>query len=599
MSTPQFAQTFRRSLLLLAAPLLLELIVYLGRQDIRPGLSAAGSVILVLFYAAVLFTAASAMAAFVFSRLSLRIEVILPCLFFGLFLALAASRLLPFDSGASPARLAVFALSFIAAAVGYWIVSRRNLAFTRLLLAEWVFCAAAAWSLGHLFEFPLHSPITVFLLFTALFAGTLFLPYKILAAGGVFVLLLQWQTRTVVPSFAPPAPLQPYRRVIVMGIDGVSPEVMRKMAAAGKLPAFQRVMKEGVSGRLHTLSIPFSPLVWNTIYTGAPPRRHGIMAFTSTGVAGAAPFTSLWLDNWTNSDWAHLAVKSLQKAGVLRILSPATARNRKEPALWNIVDQNAASSIVIGGWTTYPPEKIRGTFVSDYAASAANAPGTFYPVTRQTEEALAYQPDVSKGPEEIRRYLAKDARMHRLTMLLSRQASSDTRFVFSYYCAVDAYGHHYGTYMDMKSTPPARRADLMRMREDVYVGIDRYLQDYLQLLDGRTLLIVLSDHGFHFDKRQHNYPVDGVVLMMGPGVRADTMIEDSVYAIAPTVTYALGLPPSAGFQGKPMKQAFEGIIHELAAREYRSGSNFVETAGQEELDEQKLQELQDLQYIDR
>ena len=597
--TESYGHIFLRSLLFVAAPMLLELMVYLSRGEIRPGLGAAGSVAFVLLYAGILFTVVSAAAALIFLRLPLRLEAAVTCLFFGLFLALAASRLLPFDSGASPARLIVFALSLLAAAAAYRILARRERTLTRLLVAEWIYCAVAAWSLGHLFEFPLHSPVTVFLLFTALFAALLFLPAKILAAGAVFVLVLQWQSRTVLPSFAPPAPLQPYQRAIVVGVDGLSPEVIRKMAAAGKLPAFGRMIQEGVSGRLHTLSIPFSPLVWNTIYTGTEPRRHGIMAFTRTGVAGAAPFLSLWLDNWTNSDWIHLSVKALQRTDAISIVAPATARDRKEPALWNIMDQNGAESIVAGGWTTYPPEKIRGTFVSDYAAAAAQARGTSYPVNRAIEEALAYQPDVSGGPEEIRRYLAKDERIHRVVLDVSRNASADTRFVFAYYCAVDAFNHHYGTHMDMKTTTTDRRAALLQMREQVYINIDRYLQDYLRLLDNHTLLIVLSDHGFHFDKRQHNYPTDGIVLMMGPGVRKNTMIEDSVYSIAPTVAYALGLPPSAGFQGKPMKQAFEGIIHELPARVYRPGTNFLETAGQEELDEQKLQELQDLQYINR
>ena len=579
--------------------MLLELIVYLCRPEIRPPLAAAAGIPFVFLYAGVLFAAASAVLAVIFMRLPLRIEFVFPCLFFGLFLAMASSRLLPFDSGASPARLIVFALSLVAAGAAYRFLSRSGRTLTRLTAAEWIFCAVAAWSLDRLFEFPLHSPITVFILFIALFAALMYLPGQILAAAGVVVILLQLPGRTVLPAFAPPVQLQPYQRVLFVGVDGLSPEVVRKMAAAEKLPAFQRMMKEGVSGRLHTLRVSFSPLVWNTIYTGTEPRRHGIMAFTRTGVAGGAPFLSLWLDNWTNSDWIHLSVKALQRAGALQIVAPATSKNRTEPALWNIVDQNGAASSVIGGWTTYPPEEIRGTFVSDYAASAAQTLGTYYPVSKQLGELLAYQPDVSAGPEQIRRYLAKDARMHRLTIELAQQASADTRFFFTYYCSVDAYGHHYGTNLDMKSTPPSLRGALLRIREDVYRNIDRYLQDYIKLLDGHTLLIVASDHGFHFDKRQHNYPVDGIVLMMGPGVRRDTIIEDSVYSIAPTVTYALGMAPSEGFQGRPMKQAFEGIIHELPARTYERQLRFLEVTGQNELDEQKLQELQDLQYIDR
>jgi hypothetical protein len=111
--------------------------------------------------------------------------------------------------------------------------------------------------------------------------------------------------------------------------------------------------------------------------------------------------------------------------------------------------------------------------------------------------------------------------------------------------------------------------------------------------------MVCSDHGFHFDKRQHNYPVDGIILMMGRGVRKETTIEGSVFGIAPTIAYALGLQPSTQFEGLPLKQAFQGIIPALTPRVYRRQDRFFEVAGRGELDEQKLQELEDLQYINR
>lgn len=594
-----YGKTFLRTLLFLSAPLTVEMIVYLCRPEIRPRPAAAGSVAMLLVDFALLFSVLAAALTPLLQRLPLRIEALFPSLFFGLFTALAASRLLPFDSGLSPARCAVFVAAAVAGCLTYALIHRLQLRLPRLLLTCFLFNAAAAYALGFLFEPPLHNAITVFLMACVMMVALLMLPGKVLAGAVVVAGLFQFHARTVLPAFAPPNKMEAFRSVVLIGVDGLSPEVVRKMAAAGRLPTFAGLMKNGVSGRLHTIAIPFSPLVWNTIYTGTEPRRHGIMAFTSTRVAGAGPFLSLWLDNWTNSDWIHRSVDILKKAGAIHVGLPVTSRDRREPALWNMVEQNGGSSVVAGGWTTFPPEMISGTYVSDYAAYTGKPLGTYYPMSHQVDDLLAVEPDVSGAPEEIRRYLAKDEKIHNLSLELFRKASTDTRFLFAYYCAVDAFGHHYGTFMDMKSTPGPRREELIRMREDVYRRIDQYLKDYIDMMDDGTLLIVCSDHGFHFDKRQHNYPVDGVVLMVGRGIRQNTVIEGSVYDVAPTVLYALGLAPSSGFQGRPMKQAFEGIVPQPQPRMYERGTKFFEVPGLEGLDEQKLQELQDLQYIDR
>jgi arylsulfatase A-like enzyme len=117
-------------------------------------------------------------------------------------------------------------------------------------------------------------------------------------------------------------------------------------------------------------------------------------------------------------------------------------------------------------------------------------------------------------------------------------------------------------------------------------------------VDDRTLLIVCSDHGFHYDKRQHNYPVDGVLLMAGKNVR-NLRIEGSVYDIAPTIIYGLGISGSKDFHGLPLKQAFSGIVPELPAKQYLRAQNYYEVTKENVLEQEKLEELEDLQYINR
>lgn len=606
---PRLAACLGRAYALLGVPLLVELLAYLVRPEVYPAyLPLSGKLILfplTFFYFAVLFGIPSVPLALVIRRVGFRAETAVPPLFFGLFLALTLSRLLPRDSGLSPARLGVFAISLALVVIFYSILRVRRPSLSRLVICTSVYAGISAYSLAMLFQFPLSGVWSALLLHSLFFAALFIPPGKWSAGLLVFVLVLFFPGRSRLPqpaavSFANPMPA--YQRVIVIGMDALSPDVLSELVSQGKLPAFSRMMAGGASGRLQTVAVPFSPVVWNSIYTGTLPRQHGIMGFTFTRVLGAPPFISLWLDNWSNSDWMHLAVRALEAGRILRTGAPARSRDRLKPAVWNMLQQNGASSVVVGGWTSYPPERILGSFVSEYAftAGAKERIGSYCPANPQAEQVLAQDPNVDAWPAEIRRYISRDMKVHSLSSALFQSGSADARFLFAYYSAADAYGHHYGTRIGMKKTSVGEVRQLTAMRAAVYAQLDSYMQTYLSMLeDGRTLLIVCSDHGFRFDKRLHNYPVDGVFLAVGKGVRKVGITGANVYSIAPTVMYALGMPPERDFREAPLKEIFERPISQPPPRDYQRNRSFFDTSSDSRFQQDNMKELQDLGYVNR
>lgn len=599
----RFRHTLGVTLLFLILPIFCELLVYLFRPDAYPAylplFAKVSNIGLVFFCFGILLGIVSPVLALLLSVSRARAEILAPCGFFALFSSLTMARLLPLDSGASPMRITVFVAGFALAVAAFLLLRSRTIPAWRLLIATCVYCAASASLLPYLFQIPGQSVVLAAVIQAGFFAALFFLPLKVIFALAVFLGIFFFPAETTLPRFAPPNKIEPFRRVILIGIDGMSPEVLDRMTEEGKLPAFRKVMSRGASGTLHTLDSPFSPLVWNTIYTGEAPEHHGIMAFTYTRVFGAPPFLSLWLDDWTDSDWVHESTRMLHRAGVVQIVGPALSKSRLKPALWNIVDQNGMDSLVVGGWTTFPPEQIRGTYVSDFALMAGRTiKGTYYPDNQKTADLLGYKPDVPQWPVELQRYINKDERGHHIVTEMLRSGAKDS-FVSAYYSSVDAFGHHFGTRIDMKATSPADRDRYIKMRDEEYILMDRHLQDFLSLMDDHTLLIVCSDHGWHFDKRQHNYNVSGVLLFYGNGVRTHQDIEASVYNIAPTITYALGLPPSAGFQDVPLRQVFDGIIPRKPPKQYEPQKRFFDLLSDKALEREKMEEMEDLQYINR
>lgn len=70
------------------------------------------------------------------------------------------------------------------------------------------------------------------------------------------------------------------RKVIVLGVDGASPVFIERMINEGKLPAFKKLLKEGVYAPYCLSSIPTStPENWTTISTGAWNGTHQVMSF--------------------------------------------------------------------------------------------------------------------------------------------------------------------------------------------------------------------------------------------------------------------------------------------------------------------------------
>ena len=65
------------------------------------------------------------------------------------------------------------------------------------------------------------------------------------------------------------------RRLLVLGVDAVSPQLLRAWAADGTLPNVAALMAEGLTGETRGVEGLFDGATWPTFYTGVAPGRHG------------------------------------------------------------------------------------------------------------------------------------------------------------------------------------------------------------------------------------------------------------------------------------------------------------------------------------
>jgi predicted AlkP superfamily phosphohydrolase/phosphomutase len=69
------------------------------------------------------------------------------------------------------------------------------------------------------------------------------------------------------------------KKVLVVGIDGASLQVIEEMRSRGGLPVLSSIMDKGTAGVLTSVVPPLSPPAWSTFLTGANPGKHGVFHF--------------------------------------------------------------------------------------------------------------------------------------------------------------------------------------------------------------------------------------------------------------------------------------------------------------------------------
>lgn len=157
------------------------------------------------------------------------------------------------------------------------------------------------------------------------------------------------------------ADTEPAGRTIVLGFDGMDPNLAAQWMASGDLPNFATLAQRGHFGPLAT-SIPAqSPVAWSSFATGLKPGAHGIYDFLRRDPANYLPSFSvsetLFADTFIEfGDW--------------RIpLEDAVIRNRRVGTpFWTELESEGGSATVLRVPVTFPPDDI------DYMVAGMGVP---------------------------------------------------------------------------------------------------------------------------------------------------------------------------------------------------------------------------------
>jgi len=178
------------------------------------------------------------------------------------------------------------------------------------------------------------------------------------------------------------------RRVVVLGLDGLDPDLVEQYLEEGLLPNLAKLRETGCYRRLGTTYPPLSPVAWSSFATGTNPGKHNIFDFLSRNPATYGPATT--------SVRIRPPRRSLSLGPYRFPLSRPEIRSlRMSKPFWSVLGESRIFSAVLRVPITFPCDRFAGVQLA--AMCVPDLLGTQGTFTLYSEEEAATQ---DHGDEE-------------------------------------------------------------------------------------------------------------------------------------------------------------------------------------------------------
>ena len=147
------------------------------------------------------------------------------------------------------------------------------------------------------------------------------------------------------------------KKAIILGFDGMDPNLLSRWMAAGELPNFRKLAKSGDFKPILSSIPPESPVAWSNLITGMNPGGHGIFDFIHRDPATYIPYLSTSKTEPPKKTVVIGKYKIPLKAGEVKLL-----RNGK--SFWEVLDHLGIPVVVDFMPSNFPPVKIKGLSIS-------------------------------------------------------------------------------------------------------------------------------------------------------------------------------------------------------------------------------------------
>ena len=246
--------------------------------------------------------------------------------------------------------------------------------------------------------------------------------------------------------------------VYVVGLDGADWSLLRPWAEEGHLPAFAKILDEGVSGDLRSTLPPVTFPAWKCYSTGKTPGKLGVYEWFA-------------YDRATNE------------------ISANDASDFRSREYWDVLADRGRRAGVVNMPTTHPPSEDAPENVLTIAGSPANERKRFTSPTSLKDDLLDEIPEYRVKPDLVLDTATPDE------LIAEAQELFEQRFRAATWLADEKACELVHTTLFATDTLQHRLWDRPGKLREAYERVDDLLGDLLSREDADAVFL-MSDHGF-------------------------------------------------------------------------------------------------------
>ncbi len=260
-------------------------------------------------------------------------------------------------------------------------------------------------------------------------------------------------------------------RVLVIGVDGATFDIILPLVKAGRMPNFEKLMGKGSHCELRSTLPILSPVAWTTFSTGVRPGKHGIFNFLAR----------------REEDYEII---------------PYSSKQRRIKPVWKVAGEAGRKVMVLNVPATFPPDPVNGIMIAGDPAPFFDARRVHPPEAYGKLEARFGGKFLKPAPplRGERAFLDGLLGSVELWTEVTKQAleGGDWDLGVVVYTATDTVQHFF--WSDLDPSHPLHDGKTAAGHgsaiHSVYEKIDWAAGELLKTAGGDADIVVLSDHGF-------------------------------------------------------------------------------------------------------
>lgn len=268
-------------------------------------------------------------------------------------------------------------------------------------------------------------------------------------------------------------------KVVVIGLDGATFDILLPLAESGLTPHIAKIIEKGSWGRLESTIPPFTAAAWSTFATGQNPGQHGVLSFRER-------------------DRFNYDIKG----------SGFVDASRFKRTLWEELSANGKKVAVINVPLSYPPRPVNGFMITGML-TPPGAKDFTYPDSLKDELDDDYIVDVEfiRQGSEFRRegFPPKSEMLPKIRQMSNIRAQTSIRlmseqpwdFFMVVFTSTDRVSHFFWDDLEyLISGQEGRDGPTESALKSYFAELDAAIGMLIETAGESTHILLMSDHGF-------------------------------------------------------------------------------------------------------